>query len=371
MRACLLALLMAPLAARAEEPPSPAELVRRLGDDSFETRREAAAQLEALGAAAIPAVRAGLEGRDLEVRRWCRRLLPRLVAAGREAKLEALVADVEGKGKHDFPGWERFRKEVGADAAARQLFARAVRADAALLEASEGGAKAAGPLVAKRCAGLQLKVVSPEHDATLLGEVAALAFVLTDRKQAPDRASVAAFHAGLEALAHRPALIKEVRGAPAFRKLLATALRERAAVAADGAVSAALELGLTEAVGWAAALAADRKAPAITRARALLLVGALGDRSAAPALGALLEDTAPVGSRTLGRARLTAELRDVALATLIRLHGEKEADYGFPYPRALPGLKVVPDPACLGFSNPAERTAALERWRARAARGGP
>jgi hypothetical protein len=363
MRACLLAFLLLPLAARAEAP-SPDELVRRLGDDSFETRREAAVQLEALGAAAIPAVRAGLEGRNLEVRRWCRRLLPRLVSADRESKLGALVADVEGKGKHDFPGWQRFRKEVGADAGARQLFARAVRADAPLMEASEGGAKSAGPLVAKRCAGLQLKAISPEHDATLLGEVAALAFVLTDRKQAPDRASVVAFHAGLEALAHRPALVKEVKAAPAFRKLLAAALRERGAAAPDGAVSAALELGLTEAVGWAVGLAADRKAPAATRARALLLVGALGDRSSAPALGPLLEDTSPVGSRMLGRARLTAELRDVALATLVRLHGEKEADYGFPYPRALPGLKVVPDPACLGFRSPAERAAALERWRA-------
>src|SRR5437870_3283502 len=100
-RSLLACLLLCPLSALAEAPPSPAELVRQLGDDSFEVRREAGEKLVALGAAAESAVRAGLKSADPEVRRQCRLLLPRLLAADREARFKAFLADTEDRQKHN------------------------------------------------------------------------------------------------------------------------------------------------------------------------------------------------------------------------------------------------------------------------------
>jgi hypothetical protein len=367
MKRCLFAcLLLCPLSVRAGPPPSPAELVRQLGDNSFEVRRAAAEKLVALGAVAERAVRAGLKDADAEVRKQCRLLLPRLLEADREAKFKAFLADTGDKQKHDFPGWARFGRALGTGPPARQLFVKTVRADVALLDAAEREMKKAKALVVSRCAGLQLKLISPEHNATILGEVAALAFVLTDTRLEVERPSLDQFLAGLETLAHRPALRKEVNANAALRKLLVDVLQKRSGPAPDKALSAALALGLKEAVEWAVQLATDRKAPPGTRALALVLIGNLGDKGLSTRLAPLLTDATVVGSRSLGRARLSAEVRDVALAALIQLHGQSLADYGYPYPRAVPGLKVVPEPACLGFTGPAERETALKRWRERA-----
>jgi hypothetical protein len=364
-RLLLACLLLGPAPAPAGAPPSPAELVRQLGDDSFEVRRAAGEKLAALGAAAVSAVRAGLKDRDPEVRRQCRLLLPRLLAADREAKFKAFLADTEGKQKHDLPGWKRFGQVVGTKPAERRLFVRAVRADVALLETAQGEVKGGNALLAKRCADLQLHLITPERKATIVGELAALAFVLTDARLSIERRSLAQFHAGMETLANRPPILKEVRADPALCKLLLAALKQRSAPAPDKALSAAQALSLKGAVDWALPLATDRKAPAGTRAAALLLIGALGDRRVSDRLAPLLTDTTVVGSRALGRARLSAEVRDVALAALIQLHGQSTADYSYPYSRAVPGLKVVPEAACLGFTSPAEREAAFKRWRER------
>jgi hypothetical protein len=70
VKRCVLAclLLSSPLT-EAGAPLTPAELVRQLGDDSFEVRRAAGEKLLALGARAEGAVRAGLKHADPEMRR--------------------------------------------------------------------------------------------------------------------------------------------------------------------------------------------------------------------------------------------------------------------------------------------------------------
>ncbi len=364
MKRCLLAcLLLGPLPVFAEAPPTPADLVRQLGDESFEVRREAAEKLVALGTNAESAVRAGLEDRDVEVRRRCRALLPRLLRADREGKFNAFLADVEDRQKHDLPGWARFGKLAGTGAAGRQLFVRAQRAEAAFLAVAERDPKAASATLASRCAGLQLKAIDPEQDKTILGEVAALAFVATGPGVALPPRSLDQLFAGLETLANREALRKQVKADAALRKLLAATLRERSGGSALAkGLHVALELELKEAVDWGMQIATDRKADVGARAMALLLLGGVGDKGLAPRLKPLLCETARVGTRRVGPTTLTAELRDVALATLVRLEGGNVADYGYPYLRALPGLKGVPEPSCLGFASDAQRAAALKRW---------
>jgi hypothetical protein len=209
-----------------------------------------------------------------------------------------------------------------------------------------------------------LKAIDPEHDATILGEVAALAFVAADARVPLKKRTLDQLLAGLETLAHRKALRTKVAGDATLRKLLAAALRERSGTALDKALRVALALELKEATDWGVAVATDRKAEVGARATALLL-GRVGDKALVPRLGPLLSETTRVGTRRVGGTLLTAELRDVALATMIQLEGERLADFGYPYVRAVPGLELVPEPACLGMASDEQRAAALKRWNER------
>src|SRR5437764_1072700 len=99
-----------------ESPLSPAEhrkalgLVRQLGDSSFPAREEASKQLFRMGLAVKDVLVEGSRDPDLEVRRRCRELLPAVLEADRQARLDAFIADREGKQDHHLPGWQRYRK---------------------------------------------------------------------------------------------------------------------------------------------------------------------------------------------------------------------------------------------------------------------
>jgi hypothetical protein len=65
----------------AEPPPAPEQihlLVDRLGSDLYPEREEAGRELDALGAAALPALKAALQSSDAEVRRRARDLVERI-----------------------------------------------------------------------------------------------------------------------------------------------------------------------------------------------------------------------------------------------------------------------------------------------------
>jgi hypothetical protein len=355
-------LLLAPPPARAADGAKTAtELVRQLGDDSFDRRQDAARRLLKLGGAAESAVRKGLTDPDPAVRRECRRLLPRLAGAEREARIRAFLADKRGRRKHDLPGWPRFGKLAGADAAGRRLYVRVLRAEGPLLESARRDPNAASARLTARCVGLRLHLITPGHEAAL-AEVAALAFLGTDTRLKPGPGALDGLDKGLETLALRSALVKQMRADPALRKLLLAYLRKRTDAAR--AFTLARDLGLKEASGWALEVAADRKAPAAARASALVLLASVGGKGVRPRLEALLNDTTPVGTKVLRGTTLSAQVRDVALAALVHRSGRDGADFGFPYLKAVPGLKALPEPACLGFATDAERDAALKKWRA-------
>jgi len=57
----------------------------------------------------------GLESSDLHVRRTCRRLLDEILEADLRRRLDTLLADRDGAGQHDLPGWKRFQETIGDD----------------------------------------------------------------------------------------------------------------------------------------------------------------------------------------------------------------------------------------------------------------
>ncbi len=109
--------------APAKEKPDPAEpLVARLGSKEFAEREAAEKKLREMGAAALPAIRAGLKSDSPEVVKRCEKL----IAAIRKDPLDRFVAefkkDTEFRQPFDHPVWTRWADVIGTTRGCRELF---------------------------------------------------------------------------------------------------------------------------------------------------------------------------------------------------------------------------------------------------------
>jgi hypothetical protein len=360
---CLLVLVSAAVCRAA--PPAPAELVRRLGDPAFAVREQAAGELRTLGADAVAALRAGLKSSDAEVRDRCRELLAEVLRADREARLAALRSGEEDARRPPPAGWRRFARLAGDGKAARAAYAELYAAEPDLLETAEGDPDAAAGPVAEQAGALAGLCITPGKDGQAVALATRLVFLAADGRVPLGHADRAALAAGLEVLAGREALRTAFLREPFRRRLLLAFLERSPPESLERVLTVAGAFAMRESAGWALGLARDRGRPAALRARALLVLGRAGGREHVAGVEALFDDAGRVGDRKLGRVTLHCQVRDVALATAVRLAGGKPEDYGFPYPRALPGVEDVPHPACLGFTDDAARRAAFRKWKER------
>src|SRR5262249_56311728 len=103
------------------KPESEAQkLVGQLGSPSFKERQAAQKALTNLGARAAAAVQAGMEDAELEVRKRCAAIWPRLW------QTEIDRPDATRLAGYTHPLWVRFRKAAGDDPGSRTLFAEMV-----------------------------------------------------------------------------------------------------------------------------------------------------------------------------------------------------------------------------------------------------
>jgi hypothetical protein len=207
--------------------PDAAALVRQLGDDSFEVREAASAQLLRLGRAAEGALRAGLKDGDSEVRRRCAALLPLARRSDLDVRLDAFLAGGDGQQAPPLPGWARFRELAGDDLPSRRLYVDLYRADRAVLEALAKDPKQVAAQLARRCDQLQSRAGGwgPSDRKPSAGEVAAL---LLSARCAGAALDVQAFYR-LNNVFYRPAVAAAVLASPAAERLLAPVLAARAA----------------------------------------------------------------------------------------------------------------------------------------------
>lgn len=208
--------------ASAGETPA-TELVRRLGDPSFEVRERAAEDLRKAGRAAVAALRQGLQDMDAEVRRRCAELLPMAQRTDLDVRLDDFLTDDADK-LTPLPGWVRFKKLAGADRQARLLYASIYRADAALLEMLEKDANLVGAQLGDRCK----RVLGPtngkrpgEGAGPSDGELGGLLLAAACQSGDGDKANQ--FYNSL----YQPALRSLTRGNPAARRLLAPYLAKQ------------------------------------------------------------------------------------------------------------------------------------------------
>ena len=201
---------------------SAADLVKQLGNESFEVRQAAFQRLLGLGRSAEAEVRAGLTFPDAEVRRLCEMLLPLCRRSDLDIRLDAFLTGEEDKQLPALAGWAKFKELAGKDRAARRLFVELYRSDRALLELLEKDPKQVGaqfPVrIQKVTNNFGIMVVAardgkPTHN---LGEVVGV--VLT-AACSPTTLDVSSFYR-LVNLFSQPAIRGQVMGDPAIGRLL-------------------------------------------------------------------------------------------------------------------------------------------------------
>jgi hypothetical protein len=362
------------LAARAEAADI-AGLVQRLGSTDFKVREQASRQLFRIGLPAKPSLLEGANDPDPEVRRRCRDLLPRIVEADRQAKLAAFLDDKDGKLKHDLPGWERYRKIAGEDAAARQFFVEIQKGDIAFLRDAEKDPDHAGDRCGALCQDLvqrqqafQFRNGRVDFTQIPLTEIAPLLLVAADPRV---RIPVQQRYLFINLLYQSPvqeALRKS--GASPFKKIVLAWMEHEIY---DESISGSLfhtinQMGLKEGLDMALKAVRSKKLKGSALAGALVTVGKFGGKEHVDLLESFLDDKAMIGGFNFGKpggnVGGNTQVRDAALAMLVRLTKQSPKEYGFAITEIQPPLEHLMDYAnCLGFSSDERRTKAFEKWK--------
>jgi hypothetical protein len=344
------------------------DLVRSLGAADFRVREQASQELFRIGLPAKQVLLEGAKDPDLEVRRRCRELLPEIAEADRQAKLAAFIADTEGKQQHDLPGWERYRKIAGADAAARRLFVEIQKSDTGFLRDVDRDFDRAGEQCADQCQNLFQRQFTNNvrvggNQAIPLAEIASLMLVAADpRVRIPDQQrylffSILQYHPTSRNILHN-------REASPFKKIVLAWIERQAddETALQQVFYLLNNLEIKEGLDFTLKTLRDKKPKGILLATALTTVGKLGDKQHVNVLEPFLNDRTMIGNFNLGTARGTTQVRDAALAMMVRLTKQSHKDYGFAVSQ-LNNDHLMAYANFLGFSGDEQRTKALGKWK--------
>jgi hypothetical protein len=349
------------------EPDRAAMLIRSLGSPSFQTREKASKDLLQLGRSAYPALLTGVTDANPEVRFRCRQLLPRIYDMELQARLDAFLADTEGKKDHDLPGLARFRKFFGFDQNARDFFVSMLRADGRLMDAVENQpTKFADEKLAVRCSQLQPRMnqrVSGMPAIISQGEVGQLLFLGLHPEVKLGQQTIAQINQFLYRPELRNWMITGDPAPPLMKKLLLAWLDKNIDDANTGYMITNLSqtLQLKELIEPALKIAANAKAFPHVRANVLSAIGRLGDKDTISKLEPIIADTTQVQQFAFNNLRGWVQVGDVALAMAIHLTGQKPADYGYEAVKQNPNW--INSYYYLGFENDSQRSAAKKKWK--------
>lgn len=343
-------------------------LVRRLGDDSFDVREAASHDLLRIGAPAKEALLEGLQSDDAEIRSRCRRLLGVVLDLDHEARIEAFALDTEGRHDHDLPGWDRYRRLVGNDRTARDLFVEMQRAEPHLLEAVEANPDDIEGFFSSRCEAIQQVLFKPDARArqpVAVGSIAALFFVASH----PNLPMSDQIVSWLHSFSYQPAFVHSMTPhsqnsgfVEPMRKIVGAWVgRDCSAVNYQNFLMA-LRYDLPEALEPALATLRDKDNKPFVSFHALLIVGRFGSEEHVALLQPLLEDESVCGTYQVGGRESFVQVRDLALAVALHLTSQDHRDYGFEGLRRSPRTLFVP--TTVGFVSDEQRTAAIEKWHA-------
>jgi hypothetical protein len=339
------------------------ELVRQLGHRSFLVREAATKKLSALGAAGKTVLVEGLDDPDLEIRRRVRWILDRVREQEFNARLEAFLADVDGKQQLDLPGWKRFREIVGPGRAAREMFAAMTRSEGALLFAYEKQSPILPDLYADRAAWVQAHV--SRRGQLITSEVlATLLLIGSDEKVKNHSQNLLKIYQVLNYSETRTLI--EGGNHP----LIVMALLKRWVTAASASGSSyglmmALKYELKEQAFGQAKRLIEKKTPSSSSLHyAIITVGKFGDKDDVPLLTPLLDNKTVChrwsNSQLKKNGTINVEVRDAALVVILGLLGKDPKQYGFNLLREHP--ETLYYVYTFGFVEDSEREAAHAKW---------
>jgi hypothetical protein len=337
-------------------------LVQQLGSSSFVVRQKAARGLVSLGIEAEGVLEGALESRDRETRFRSTQILQMVRKQERQRELAAFASDRSGRRQLSLPGWKYFSDIVGTDRVSRELFVEMQKEEWQLLAAlGSANEDDLNQVFGKRSNAIY------QQDAVLrqpvsLGSIAAIllaagdARVIPATRTAPMINRLCSYQAALKQL-----MIFNGDKKPQFESLMSYWLK-RGGSGYYG-VLLARKYGLSAGLVPAAEVIDGGQQP-FYRQTGILAFAALGSRSDISQLEKLLEDETPCSTRSDPKNRKNvlyqSQVRDVALATIIHLSGQKPEDFGFV------GLQrdslTVFRTNTAGFSNDTQRKAALTKW---------
>jgi hypothetical protein len=336
------------------------ELVHRFRDDRFSVREAASKQLLVMGRAAKRALLEAKDDADAEVAQRCRRLLPLLIAEDLKARIDAFTADTDGKQEHDLPGWKRYQKLVGKEKESRELFAQMLKTNSRIFEQYEFEPTQFGSLYAARCAELAVggggRLRSPPPT---VGDAAMLFFFDSD----PEFAKPGQNNRYLGNLLYQPVFrtaLRDPKSVP-LRTLFFLWMESRDD---PNTVTVALtlvqEFALKEGIPLTIRIVNDKLQNSYYRAQAITVLGKLGSKEHGKDLTNLFTDDLPLQPFNLKGKNGTVQLRDVALAMAIHLHGQKPKEFGFEFVDNESNLWSYYN---LGFESDEKREASLKKWK--------
>lgn len=341
------------------------QLICQLGDSRYRVRQRASMRLAEIGSPARGRLEQALTSPDPEVRHRVRQLLAYILDLDFEARLAAFSADTEGRLQHDLPCWERYRALAGGEGASRRLFVEMLRAERWLLQAAETSATVASEYLEARCQQWQqsMQHIDPtQRRPPSAGSVLAMLLVGAD-EEIPISSEAASTIAGFTYQRELQEVMRDADQAAVAHRLLGAWVGrpfETDSTITYQNIVLALRYNLTEGVPAALGVMAAPGSPPHIRQYGILCVAKLGGASYIDQLEALLDDASPCASFRLNDQEIPTQIRDVALAVLVRLTGQDLRAYGFD--RAQENALTYFNTATLGFADESSRQAALERY---------
>lgn len=344
-------------------------LVRQLGSEEYTVRQQAYQELARLGRTAEAALQRGLQDDAAEVRRQCERLLVLARRSEAEATLDAFLKKPDERLLHKLAAWPRFSKVFAAEPEARALFVEMYSAELPLLEGLDKNPKEVGVQMMERCRQLQQQLSQLRSAGEFVasrGTVAALLFLATEDRVASNLSAVNI----LCSLLYQPGPTQWLKDSAGARQLLVQLAEKHS----DPTTQQQLlylfgNLRLREGLDWTVQVVRARQTPEFNRGLAMSLIGCLGREEHLAVLEPLLSNPAQVTQINFGRGQSSVQVRDVALAMIIQLHGQDPGQFGFNDIRnqgvtnPVPGTRPYYWPYFCGFPDNTARETATQKWK--------
>lgn len=333
-------------------------LVSQLGHEQFAKREQASVKLIELGIVAADALRAGKSSASREIRYRSTKLYSLISEADFQRRLDAFDQSDDPSQGYGLPGWDRYRQEVGTDTNARALFMSMQEQERELLEALAGDGRIQDEF-ARYCQALEKRYFVGQRPSNS-AQIATLLFVSNDRRiTITDTIRRIVFNSCKDR--DFVETINEGKSRPPLAKLVGNWIDRDA----EHEVWNVLYLGLITNVDiclpHARQVLREPQDNVDKKMCALLCMAKFGKSNDIPLLETLLKSKTVYAQSQIANQVVETQFRDVALAALLKITGQKPLDYGFD--RMQPHRYEVFHPRSLGFRSEEKRLAAIAAWR--------